>query len=145
MFFISPMPEPAPTTGKLQTYAQQWADTMVRIWTDRLDLMHIHHTGHLHRSVVQKGIHTSGGVNIAFQFVTYGLYVDAGTGRGYTPGNKGNLPFLNPVHRIQHHMGQPRKPRRWFSISWDISRKVFARYLSQSVQTQYYSLFSNLQ
>lgn len=48
---------------------------------------------------------------ITFTFLFYGYYWDAGVGRGYTPGNSGNLESLKG--------GGHRKKHRWFNkIYW---------------------------
>ena len=42
---------------------------------------------------------------LTFEFLQYGLYVDAGTGRGYKRGNGGDLYFLAKDYRKEHKLG----------------------------------------
>ena len=79
----------------VEQFQEQWAKKMVEIWTDRLIMLGGVRTGNLYRSV-QRGatsLSTEESI-IAFQFLQYGIYVDAGTGRGYKRGNGGDLYFL---------------------------------------------------
>ena len=68
------------------TFAREWHDMMVRIWTDRIVTMNIHRTGTLQRSVHQQAFSVAPdgfAMQAAYRFVEYGIYVDAGTGKGY--------------------------------------------------------------
>lgn len=89
----------------IQLYEQGWADMMVRIWQERIDQLGIYRTGRLHSSISSHATTRQ----IAHTFLEYGIYVAAGTGRGYERGNGGDLPFLDPNYRHQHRLDQPRK------------------------------------
>ena len=107
---------------------------MVEIWRDRLDVMGIRDTGAL-RSSVQKGtfnIEDAGGA-MTFLYLTYGIYVDHGVGNGYSQGNGGDLPFIDPVYRHEHHKGKPRSRRPWFNVSWFISTQVLKEKLGELI------------
>lgn len=130
-----------------RTYAREWHEMMVRIWTDRIEAMRIHRTGTLRESVAAQSFAAPAdgfSMYAAYRFVEYGIYVDAGTGRGYTVGNGGNLEFLDPVIRAQKGKGKPRQRRPWFSVSWDISRRVLNRELTAAVGTEFSGMFDSL-
>lgn len=130
---------------QIQEFSQQWYHMMVQIWRDRLTLANAYNTGALHRSIQPQHL-TQHNLQLtaAFQFLQYGIYVDAGTGRGYTHNNQGNLRILNPTYRKQHHLHQPRRPRPWFSRSWAISVKVMANKMQEILGQQYIGAFQQL-
>lgn len=129
----------------LRQYSRAWYDTMTRIWTDRLDLLGVRHTGALRRSVAGAGFSvTDGGGSMAFRFLQYGLYVDAGTGRGYRRGNGGDLEFLGKAYRVRHRLGRARRKRPWFSPSWAISCRVLADAAARLAADEFTGLFAEL-
>ena len=77
-------------TAELEPYIKAWRDKMVEIWRDRLDLLGVHDTGALRRSV-QEGQLSLGDAraDMAFRFLEYGIYVDLGVGNGYRHDNGG--------------------------------------------------------
>lgn len=97
-------------TARLQPYVSAWREKMVEIWKDRLDLLGVHYTGSLRRSIA-KGAFTVGDAraNMVFQFLEYGIYVDLGVGNGYRHGNGGDLEFLGRAYRYEHHLGKARE------------------------------------
>lgn len=110
---------------ELQQYSREWYTKMTQIWRDRIDLMGCIRTGALRSSVAGGGLSLNGyDLNATFHFLQYGLYVDAGTGNGYTRGNGGDLQILNKDYRREHGMKKQRQRRPWFSRSWAISRRV---------------------
>lgn len=129
------------------TFAREWHDMMVRIWTDRIVTMNIHRTGTLQRSVHQQAFSVAPdgfAMQAAYRFVEYGIYVDAGTGKGYKRDNGGDLKFLDPVERAKRGLGATRKRRPWFSVSWDISKKVLNRRLSNDIGKEFAGVFDSL-
>lgn len=115
------------------TFAREWHDMMVRIWTDRIVTMNIHRTGTLQRSVHQQAFSVAPdgfAMQAAYRFVEYGIYVDAGTGKGYKRAKRG--------------LGATRKRRPWFSVSWDISKKVLNRRLSNDIGNEFTGIFDSL-
>ena len=128
----------------VEQFQEQWAKKMVEIWTDRLIMLGGVRTGNLYRSV-QRGatsLSTEESI-IAFQFLQYGIYVDAGTGRGYKRGNGGDLYFLGKEYRKKHKLGKPRQRRPWFSKSWNISLRVMANYMQKKLADEYTGLFDS--
>jgi len=94
-------------------YIRNWTAMMTKIWRDRLAKYDVYHTGALLRSVTpgNVNVHDMQG-SISFRFLQYGVYVDAGTGKGYTRGNDGNLEFLGAAYRRQRGLGKPRNASR---------------------------------
>ena len=87
---------------------------MIDRWQLRIQALGIVDTGELFRSFHAQVIRDANGnaAKIAFTFHFYGWYVAAGTGRGYSKGNGGNLAFLGKP-------GKHRKPREWYNkVYW---------------------------
>lgn len=113
------------TDKEYEKWFQEWTDLMTTIWSDRLRKLHISPynpdrskepwrpaPGGLLKSFVKgqfkKGTGKSA-VKIIHSFLTYGIYVDLGTGRefGGPRNEKGQL--LKPTMR---------KPKPWFTKSY---------------------------
>lgn len=131
--------------GEMQAFSRAWYDKMVQIWTDRIKLHGIYDTGALLHSVHGAGL-AMGDMSLTaeFRFLAYGIYVDAGTGNGYRRGNGGDLEFLGKAYRYEHGLGEPRKPRPWFSRSWAISCRVIADQMQKFAGDRFVALFDNL-
>lgn len=125
-------------------YQEAWAEKMVQIWTDRILMAGAVRTGTLLRSV-QRGASsiTDAESLMTFRFVQYGLYVDRGTGRGYTRGNGGDIRRLARDYQGRDKMKQ-REKTRWFTRSWNISLRVLANNLSNRLGKEYLGLFDDL-
>ena len=129
----------------IRQYSAAWYDKMVQIWQDRLLTMGVRDTGALLSSVHGAGYSlTEAGGTISFQFLQYGIYVDLGTGNGYTRGNGGELEILNPTYRYEHHLGKQRERRPWFTRSWYISTQVLKEHLATIIGEGFAGLFDNL-
>ena len=110
------------TEAEFRQYADAWTAKMIEIWQDRLDLMAVHDTGALRRSVVQDNVHIDGlSMEVSFSFLQYGVYVDRGTDRGVRNGN--------------------RKARPWFSRSWYISSEVLKEHMAQVLGNRFVAAF----
>ena len=103
---------------------------MVEIWRDRMDLLGVHDTGALRRSV-QEGQLSLGDAraDMAFKFLEYGIYVDLGVGNGY---------------RHEHHLGKARERRPWFNKSWYISVEILKSHLASILGEQFSGAFDSL-
>ena len=113
------------TTERLNRYEDAWARKMIDIWRDRMALLDVYRTGALFRSPHAAAIARSGlDAQMAFDFIRYGIYVDAGTGRGYTRGDDGKMQMRDKAYRLARGLGKQRQKRRWFSVSWHISVSV---------------------
>ena len=134
------------TALPVEKFQEEWVKKMVEIWTDRLIMLGAFtKEAHLLRSVALDGARLSEEESqITFSFLQYGIYVDAGTGRGYKRGNGGDLYFLAKDYRKKHKLGEPRKRRPWFSKSWNISLRVMANYMTQKLGEEYTGLFAAL-
>ncbi len=95
-------------------YISAWDEMMVDIWQERIRRLGIIHTGTLYRSVRSLGVRDEGGtVVIPHSFIEYGIYVDAGVGKGFRHGNGGDLGF-HPL----------REPRPW------LTKKYYASFFN---------------
>lgn len=99
------------TQDDLRKYEQGWAETMVDILHDRLQMLAIRDTGALYDSVRKHRVTDS---VIEHRFLEYGIYVANGTGNGYRRGNGGDLQILDSEYRKHHGLRKRRKPRDWF-------------------------------
>lgn len=119
---------------------------MSKIWLDRLQLMGVYHRGMLQesvRSMSHSALQLSEGYQMraTYSFLTYGMYVDAGVGKGYRRGNGGDLPFLDKAYRKEHKLGKAREKRPWMSVSWRVSRRVLVSQLSRQLGKEFMGLF----
>ena len=105
--------KPPVSEADIYAYERGWAEEMVNIWKEKLMHYRIRHTGALFGSVQATSFGGSSRM-IAHRFLLYGLYQEAGTGKGYTRGNPGDLEFLDPKYRRKHHLGKPRQRKPWF-------------------------------
>lgn len=129
-----------------QPYLTAWRQKMIQIWQDRLDLMQVHQTGQLRKSVRATAMSvTQTEATLAFQFIQYGIYVDRGVGNGYRPGNGGDLKFLGKAYRKQHNLGKPREKKPWFSRPWYISVEVLKKHMAAILGDQFSAAFDNLE
>ncbi len=131
----------------LKEYGEAWTAKMTEIWRDRLDLLGVFDTGALRNSVINGRFSMTGAATAqaAFQFLEYGIYVDAGTGYGYTRGNPGDLKILDNAYRHEHNMGRKREKKPWFSPSWAISRRVMLEKMADIMGDHFAGLFDELQ
>ena len=87
------------TEEELRQWEREWSDMMVNIWTENIMRLGIVDTGNLMRSLTGRVVQTTDQKEMIHEFALYGIYVARGTGRGYTPGNPGDLPFLGAAYR----------------------------------------------
>lgn len=129
----------------LDNYAKEWYDMMAVIWKDRIKLLGIIDTYRLYNELKKTSyIMSRDSFQMDFQFVKYGIYVDSGTGNGYYRGNPGDLEFLDKSYRFEHHLGKPREPRPWFSVSWYISVSILKEKVGDMMGDAFTGLFDNL-
>lgn len=127
-----------------EAYQRSWAQMMTRIWSDRIRLHQAIDTGTLLRSISQGTTTYGPRASLSFHFLDYGLYVDRGTGRGYTRGNGGDLKFKGKAYRQAHNLGAERQRRPWFSVSWNISCRRFADQMAAYYKTGFVGIFDRL-
>lgn len=116
---------PAATDEDRKKYQDAWAEMMVKIWREKIERLHVVDTYSLHQQMQDNVISSSDSIStIQHKFLEYGIYQDLGVGNGYSKDNGGNLKILDPVYRAEHNMGEPRKPRVWFSRAYFASIMV---------------------
>ncbi|MDR0686920.1 MAG: hypothetical protein LBF79_05645 [Dysgonamonadaceae bacterium] len=96
----------------IERYLDGWADMMVEIWKTKLREEDIINTGALINSL-RAFVHRESGGNatkITHTFLRYGIYVEKGVGKGYSPGHEGYLDF-RPTRRPQHWLSG----KYWYS------------------------------
>lgn len=131
--------------AEVRQFYGAWTEKMVEIWRDRLELFEAIDTRSLYHSVQRASSHLDGfDADISFTFLYYGIYVDAGTGRGYTRGNGGDLKFLGKDYRKKHKLGEPRQRKRWFSTAWYVSREVLKSRLARMAGEHFVGALSSL-
>ena len=118
-------------------WIEGWNTTMVDIWTERMALLGIADTKSLIRSTKSLPVKADGrclNLHLAQSFLEYGLWQDLGTGREIPLGNPGDVKYRDPEYRREHGLdrpkqrgrkwgggftsGNPRLPRRWFSVRY---------------------------
>lgn len=128
-----------------ELYLKAWRMKMVQIWQDRLDLLGVHDTGALKRSVKAGELNLRDAeADMAFKFLEYGIYVDLGVGNGYRHGNGGDLAFLGKAYRAEHHLGKARERKPWFNKSWYISVEVLKNRLAEILGDDFAGAFDSL-
>lgn len=132
---------PKATAEDRLKYQEAWASTMIDIWREKIERLHVIDTHTLHQQITDNVITASDAMtNIQHKFMEYGIYQDVGTGNGYKKGNAGNLDILDWRYREEHRLdvprksgskgggryssGEPRYPREWFSRSYYASVMV---------------------
>ena len=100
--------QPPVSEADLRKYEEGWTREMVNFWRERIMRLAIWDTGALYRSLTG----TIHGQTIEHRFLAYGIYVAAGTGKGYKRGNPGDLPFLKDWKHTQH---RHRQKRDWYN------------------------------
>ena len=146
-------------------YVNAWNDTMLKIWRERIEDLHVIDTRHLYDSPAlidfkegDDGRLTS--FDIKFGFTEYGLWQDLGTGREIRIGNPGDVRCLDPDYREAHKLnkprkrgekwgggyssGNPRKPRHWFSTAYYSSTLNMRDFLAQSLGREFTKMFMDL-
>lgn len=132
---------------QLDNWDKGWAEEMVRIWREKINILKVVDTGALRNSVDQMISGSGGDKTIVHTFLEYGLYQDMGVGSGYKKSHQGagiGLAFLDEEYREQHKLGEPRKPRRWFSKKYYASVKVMAEVRTEMLAEEGAILISNI-
>ena len=134
---------PKATAEDRERYMQAWAEKMVEIWRERIIRLGVIDTGQLHEKfsqAVQGNTSTDMHV-IMHKFMMYGIYQDVGVGRGYTPGNGGQLHFMDPSD--PDYTNKHRKPREWFSRAYYASVMVLREQMAYMYGQEFAGLLSN--
>lgn len=116
---------PKATAEDRRKYEDAWSKMMIDIWQEKIDRFRVVDTRTLRQQMTERVTENGSAMTtIQHRFMMYGIYQDCGVGRGYTHNNGGNLEFLKEEYRIEHGMGEPRKPREWFSRAYFASVMV---------------------
>lgn len=116
---------PRATAEDRRKYEDAWSKMMIDIWREKIDRLRVVDTQTLRQQMTERV--TEGGsamTTIQHRFMMYGIYQDCGVGRGYEHGNGGYLEILDDNYRIEHGLGETRKPREWFSRAYFASVMV---------------------
>lgn len=102
-----------------EQYEERWAENMVKYWQEKMMQFSppVYDTGALHDSLTGV-IHPGPSTTIEHHFLEYGLYVAAGTGKGYFHGNSGkdDENGLQFMRGSKYNKGKGhRQARDWFS------------------------------
>ncbi len=122
-------------------WVEGWNTTMVDIWQDRINKLHVVDTGELYRSPTALKIRTDADgrfldFDLSHEFLEYGLWQDMGTGRNTAIGNthkKDNDGWTNK-----------REPRRWFSTKYYRSTMRLKEFMAESIGKQFVANISIL-
>lgn len=108
-----------------ERYEREWTSCMVQFWQEKMMRFSppVYDTGRLHDSLTGV-LHPGTPTTIEHRFMEYGLYVAAGTGKGYRRGNSGKddengLQFMrgDKWNKGRGH----RQPRDWFARKYRYS------------------------
>lgn len=97
------------TDEDVRLWEKAWAEMMVTIWRENILRLGIVDTMQLHNKIEHRVMDTGGQIQIAHEFMLYGIYVAKGVGNGYRRGNLGDLDILNKDYRRKHGLDKPRK------------------------------------
>ena len=110
-------------------YVDAFNNTMVQIWREKINLLGIVDTGNLYRSVegTLKVVDDSAlSAQLGQMFATYGLYVDAGTGKEVYRGNPGDI-----------GRDKVRVARQWFSKKYFASVMNIRDFFADSIGQEF--------
>ncbi|MBQ3700823.1 MAG: hypothetical protein II886_13115 [Prevotella sp.] len=93
----------------IRRWEQAWTEMMVTIWRENILRLGIVDTMTLHNKMSHRITDTGGQIQIAHEFMLYGIYVARGVGNGYRRGNPGDLDILNKDYRKAHGLNKPRR------------------------------------
>lgn len=139
-----------PVTEKdIRAWEQAWTEMMVTIWRENIMRLGIVDTMRLHNTIRHRVTDMGGQVQIAHEFMLYGIYVARGVGKGYRRGNSGKddengLRFLNKEYRRAHRLGKPRQRRDWFTPRYLSSIDVLTQVEAQLYGHAYMGTLSNV-
>ena len=133
----------------IRKWEQDWMEMMITIWREQITRLGIVDTMTLHNTISHRVTYVGGQIQIAHEFMLYGIYVAKGVGNGYRPGYSGKddengLRFLDKDYRRQHKMGKPCQRRDWFSPRYLSSIDVLTQVETQLYGHAYMGTLSNI-
>ena len=137
------------TEEDIRLWEQAWTEMMVTIWRENILRLGIVDTMTLHNSMSHRVTDMGGQIQIAHEFMLYGIYVAKGVGNGYRRGNSGKddengLQFLGKEYRKAHKMGKPRQRRDWFTPRYLSSFAVLTQVETLLYGNAYMGTLSNV-
>jgi len=109
-------------TGKpnANQYLNEWADTVIKMWRDRITELPVIDTRQLYQSFLMHVIKQAAGDTgkIDWMFKQYGIYQDMGVGRETKRGNPGDLGAVARVTTPNGRSQIARKPKPWYSSTF---------------------------
>lgn len=117
-------------------YVEAWNKTMIDIWQEQITLLDVIDTNQLLQSVVSLPVRADGRfyeINLAQQFLEYGLWQDYGTGREVARGNSGD------IGRVK-----VRERRRWFSRKYYSSVLNIRDFIADSLGQEFCGIFTEM-
>lgn len=147
--------------GDVRRFQEEVVRMQIEIWRDRMERLGVLDKGRLRDSVTGDLRASGDGAAMVFAFISYGIYQDRGTGRGYVRGNGGDLPFLGKAYRAKHGLDKPRKRgpawgggmtsgevrerRPWFSRAWWVTQQVVREGMVRLIGDAYKGQFSEIE
>lgn len=119
-----------------EEFVRAWNETMINIWQEKINKLHVIDTGALYASPVNLSVRADGrfyDIDLTQQFLEYGLWQDLGTGREVPIGNPGDL---------GHDKVRQRRP--WFSTKYYSSVMNLRDFLAENIGEQFVGMFANL-
>lgn len=117
------------TEEDIRLWEKAWTEMMVTIWRENILRLGIVDTMTLHNTISYRVTDVGGQIQIAHEFMLYGIYVAKGVGKDY---------------RRQHKMGKPRQRRDWFSPRYLSSIDVLTQVETQLYGHAYMGTLSNV-
>lgn len=90
-----------------------WADIVLKIWRDKIIQLKVYNTGELYKSLKHEIYRNANGNidKIDFSFLVYGIYVDAGVGKG----SQGNRDWMDASEFDEWNRRTDRIRKQWLS------------------------------
>lgn len=110
-------------------YVEAFNSTMVKIWLEQISRLEAIDTGRLYRSVKMLKSETDDkiiDINLSWEFVAYGIYVDSGVGREVYKGNAGDI-----------GRDKVREAKPWFNNKFYSSYMRIRDYFAQSLGKEF--------
>lgn len=127
------------TDEQKRKWLSNWEKTMITIWRDRMRKYKVWNTGNLYNSVSGKrpsfGRKDISQVKIIHNFLTYGIYVDMGTGKEF---GGPRYKETDNTHIKGQLVAQPkRKPKPWLSKAYYRSVMVAKEFMIEAYGDQF--------
>lgn len=114
-------------------FVEAWNKTMIDIWQERINALHVVDTGSLWRSPLHLPVRADGrfyDITLSQNFLEYGLWQDLGVGREVSHGNSGDI-----------GRDKVRERRRWFSVKYYSSVMNLRDFMAESLGHEFKSMF----